>query len=136
LGAQVSVDEEAGMCRAVVLGDSGMMLMRPQASGGWAVRYTWHQEREIEGQEQQHYFNCPYQLGVLSGAEVNTPADALEVSPPSRHPACQPSILPVNQAGTNIFHVQYMLPMRLPMAHPAVAAVAERGVHCLVSGFI
>ena len=76
------MDATVGQCDAVLLGDSGMMVVRPprEPHTAWQVRYTWHDAREEEGQEQQHYFNCPYQLGTLGGSEVNTPSDALKAS--------------------------------------------------------
>ena len=70
-------DSGGGVLHATVLGDSGFMVLRAPNPGkdqsGWAVRYTCDEER-IE--EQQHYFNCPFQLGTLGGGEMNTPADS------------------------------------------------------------
>ena len=85
-GCVVTVEREAttgsGILNATVLGDSGFMVLAPPGqgpttAGGWGVRYTCDDER-IE--EQQHYFNCPFQLGTLGGGEMNTPADAFHVS--------------------------------------------------------
>lgn len=71
----------AGILNATVLGDSGFMVLAPPGRDstrrGWTVRYTCDEER-IE--EQQHYFNCPFQLGTLGGGEMNTPADAFQAN--------------------------------------------------------
>lgn len=81
----VTVERKAasggGILNATVLGDSGFMVLSPPGHGpieaGWSVRFTCDEER-IE--EQQHYFNCPFQLGSLGGGEMNTPADAFHSS--------------------------------------------------------
>eukprot|EP01051_Picozoa_sp_SAG22_P006378 SAG22_NODE_416_length_10804_cov_4.791126_2_plen_327_part_00 len=74
----VKVCSSSDVCSAAVLGDSGLLLLRPaaeEAGGGYTVPFSMHEHVD----EQQHYFNCPYQLGTLGGAESNTPADALLV---------------------------------------------------------
>jgi hypothetical protein len=84
-GCVVTVERKAAtggsILNATVLGDSGFMVLSPPGQGpqdaGWSVRYTCDEER-IE--EQQHYFNCPFQLGSLGGGEMNTPADAFHAS--------------------------------------------------------
>ena len=79
-GCVVTVERDAaggGTLNATVLGDSGFMVLKPGGRHGWMVRYTCDEER-IE--EQQHYFNCPFQLGTLGGGEMNTPADAFHAS--------------------------------------------------------
>ena len=82
-GSVITVSQKSGgggLLQAVVLGDSGfMVLSRDGGGGGWGVRQSIDEER-IE--EQQHYFNNPFQLGTLGGGEVNTPADALRLSLP------------------------------------------------------
>ena len=81
-GSVITVSQKSGgggLLQAVVLGDSGFMVLSRDSSGGWGVRQSIDEER-IE--EQQHYFNNPFQLGVLGGGEVNTPADALRLSLP------------------------------------------------------
>ncbi len=89
-GCVVTVEREAatggGILNATVLGDSGFMVLSPPGHrpnhDGWSVRYTCDEER-IE--EQQHYFNCPFQLGSLGGGEMNTPADAFHARVPLEH---------------------------------------------------
>ena len=79
-GCVVTVERDAaggGTLNATVLGDSGFMVLAPGGTGGWTVRYTCDKERV---EEQQHYFNCPFQLGTLGGGEMNTPADAFHAS--------------------------------------------------------
>ena len=81
-GSVIAVSHEdggGGLLQAVVLGDSGFMVLSRDSSGGWGVRQSIDEER-IE--EQQHYFNNPFQLGTLGGGEVNPPADALRLSLP------------------------------------------------------
>ena len=81
-GSVITVSQKSGgggLLQAVVLGDSGFMVLSRDSSGGWGVRQSIDEER-IE--EQQHYFNNPFQLGTLGGGEVNTPADALRLSLP------------------------------------------------------
>jgi serine/threonine protein phosphatase PrpC len=51
--------------QALNVGDSGFRLLRPSQRGS-------HLTVEKRSREQQHYFNCPYQLGTRSR---DTPAD-------------------------------------------------------------
>lgn len=69
----VKLSSDSRGCAASILGDSGLLLLRPTENGVFSIPFSMHDHVD----EQQHYFNCPYQLGSLGGAEANTPADAL-----------------------------------------------------------
>jgi len=62
------VDLERAQLEAVLLGDSGLLVARPAAEGGYRAA--------LRSVAQQHYFNCPFTCGTLEGVEDNTPEDA------------------------------------------------------------
>ena len=60
----MTVDGGRATVRASLVGDSGLMVLSA-GNPRRGVRYSWHDNRELESQ--QHYFNCPFQLGKLEG---------------------------------------------------------------------
>ena len=46
------------------LGDSGYMIIRPKLDG--------RLEKVFRSQEQQHFFNCPYQCGAMQPSTIDT----------------------------------------------------------------
>ena len=69
-----SSDDAGPMLRAANLGDSGFWVLRRRASGRLGVFF--------KSRPQVLSWNCPFQLGFLSGEELNTPADAEMVELP------------------------------------------------------
>lgn len=65
---------DAPVLRAANLGDSGFWVLRPRAGGRLGIAH--------KAKQQQHAYNCPFQLGWLDGHEINTPADAELTAPP------------------------------------------------------
>lgn len=54
-----SLDHEEELLRTLNYGDSGYLLLRPNSS-------NTDVEKIFRTEEQQHYFNCPYQCGTRS----------------------------------------------------------------------
>ena len=59
---------EPPQLQAACLGDSAFWVLRRGSRGRLGVA---HRHRP-----QQHYYNCPFQLGRIDSTELNTPADA------------------------------------------------------------
>eukprot|EP00658_Telonema_sp_P-2_P024511 TRINITY_DN19853_c0_g1_i1.p1 TRINITY_DN19853_c0_g1~~TRINITY_DN19853_c0_g1_i1.p1 ORF type:complete len:308 (+),score=66.35 TRINITY_DN19853_c0_g1_i1:285-1208(+) len=52
----ISLDEGDSVLHTLNLGDSGFLVLRSDKSGQWDI--------VAQSAEQQHYFNCPFQLGT------------------------------------------------------------------------
>lgn len=72
--ALVAVLKDNGKLHVANLGDSGLILLRPESTG--------KVQTVFRTTEQQHYFNCPYQLGFPSGDDASSAESVqLQVQP-------------------------------------------------------
>ena len=64
----VQLDAVARTLNSATVGDSGWWVLRQDERERLRIAHR--------SEQQQHVFNCPYQLGTLDGIELNTPSDA------------------------------------------------------------
>ena len=69
--AVLETTEAGTYLHAANIGDSGYWVLRVRGEGTGARLAIAQRSRPLS-----HSFNCPYQLGVLNGVELNTPVDA------------------------------------------------------------
>ena len=64
----VNLDEENDYLHTLILGDTGYIIIRPRANGESSLVF--------KSKEQQHIFNCPFQVGT----EGDSPSTAISAT--------------------------------------------------------
>lgn len=73
----LTLDGALGQLSASYVGDCGFAVLRPKAA---AAAHGWTYAPVCQSEPQQHYFNCPYQLGLFKTVEDETPEHAQDMS--------------------------------------------------------